>query len=295
MRPTTTTTPTEAAPIEAAPTASFAIAVVTHDSLADLERCFASHEAASRRLGADLVAVDNASSDGTLQFLRARERESRRIRVVAMPRNAGYAAAVNAAFAATGSRDVLLVNPDVSTDDPGALGDLVEFLRRRPDVALVAPRLHGADGEAQPSARRFPSLPALLGTLDGARRIAPLRRAHEAYVAPSAATRAVAVDWAIGAAMLIRRAAFDAVGGWDERFFLYMEDTDFCRRCNAAGWRVVYLPTTALEHGYRRASSRSASIASSSARRHHVAGLARLFGRDPRMIVGRSRARVEDR
>jgi N-acetylglucosaminyl-diphospho-decaprenol L-rhamnosyltransferase len=203
-----------------------------------------------------------------------------------MGRNAGYAAAVNAAFARVPGRDVMLINPDVELDDGTAIKALARVLVREPRVAVAAPRLAGDDGLTQPSARRFPSLAAMLGSMGAARTAPFLGRSYERFLSPSGSERARTVDWVIGAAMMIRRAAFDEVGGWDERYFLYIEDTDFCLRCARARWDVAYVPSVTLLQSYRRASSTGRSVASSGARRSHVAGLARLWAREPRLLLG---------
>lgn len=261
---------------------------MTHDSLDQLTGNFADQAAVAERLDVPLVVVDNASGDGTLDFLRAWTDRSPRISLVALPRNLGYAAAVNRAFAAAGGRDVLLVNPDVELHDPTVVQALASFLEESPRVGVAGPRLLYPDGTPQPSARLFPSAMALLGSLRAARRLAPARRSYERYLEPSHGSEARAVDWVIGAAMLIRREAFDSVGGWDEGFFLYMEDADFCRRCTQAGWEVAYVPEAVLRHGYARASSASeASMLASAARRRHVASLARFFARYPGLLFGR--------
>lgn len=267
-----------------------ALAMVTRDSLPDLHRFLDRKLDIAERLGVPLVAVDNASTDGSAELLRDRREARHALRLIEMGRNAGYAAAVNAAFHAVPGIDVMLVNPDVGLSGPEPIADLAAVLAAHPGVAVVGPRLAAEDGTIQPSARRFPSLLALLGTMSAFRAVGPIRRSHERFVAPSSSKRAVVVDWVIGAAMLIRRAAFDDVGGWDERFFLYIEDIDFCRRCARAGWAVGYVPEVAVRHGYHRASSRpGASVLRSRARRHHVAGLMRLFAREPRLLVGRGR------
>jgi GT2 family glycosyltransferase len=169
---------------------------------------------------------------------------------------------------------------------------LAELLAREPTVGIAAPRLVGEGGEPQPTARRFPSLAAMLGSLDAAGHVPPLRRSYERFVSPSKSQRPRTVDWVIGAAMLIRRAAFDAVGGWDEGFFLYIEDTDFCRRCARAGWEVAYVPGVTLHHLYPRASRTTGPVHSSRARRNHVLGLARLWAHDPRLLLGRGGVRI---
>jgi N-acetylglucosaminyl-diphospho-decaprenol L-rhamnosyltransferase len=181
------------------------------------------------------------------------------------------------------------VNPDVELSSGEPVLALARVLERVRSAAVVAPRLLGDDGEVQPNARLFPSLAAMIGSTAPGQAIPLLRRRYERYVAPSYADHPRTVDWAIGAAMLIRRDAFDAVGGWDEGFFLYMEDTDFCRSCLRAGWDVVYVPDVSLHHRYPRASSTATSLATSRARRSHFAGMARLWRRDPRLMLGLGR------
>jgi N-acetylglucosaminyl-diphospho-decaprenol L-rhamnosyltransferase len=231
------------------------------------------------------VVVDNASIDGTPGLLREAARARPDLIVCEMGRNAGYSAGVNAAFSRVPGRDVLLINPDVALESGEPIAALARVLERDRGVGIAAPGLVGEDGQ-QPNARRYPSLAAMLGSTGAARLAPPLRRSYARFVAPSGAARARTVDWVIGAAMLIRRAAFEDVGGWDEDFLLYIEDADFCLRCARAGWDVAYVPHVSLRHRYPRESSTSVSVASSRARRSHVAGLARLWRREPRLLLG---------
>lgn len=229
--------------------------------------------------------VDNASDDGTVDFLRGWDGPP--FELAAMSSNRGYATAVNAAFERMPGRDVLLLNPDVDPGGPEAAVTLAAFLRSHERFGVAAPRLLHPDGEIQPSARRFPSAATMVATLPGLRGSKPARRRYERYVEPSARRVADAVDWVIGAAMMIRREAFDCVGGWDERFFLYMEDADFCRRCAKAGWKVGYVPDAVMRHSYARASSRPGQgVLSSSARRRHVTSLARFWAKHPETLAG---------
>jgi GT2 family glycosyltransferase len=287
--PTRTTATTGTEPVAAqSPEASPGIAIVAHDSAAELRRNLSGHAALAEALGAPLVVVDNASRDETVAV--ARELGGPNLTLIAAPRNRGYAAGVNAAAATMPGRDILLLNPDVEALTPEAVGALREFLAAHPRAGVVAPRLLGRDGAPQVSARRFPTMAAMLGSTAGLGRIAPLRRSYERYLEPSSSPSARIVDWVIGAAMLLRRAAFDEVGGWDDRFFLYMEDADYCRRLARAGWEVWIEPAVTAVHGYARASSApSASVISSWARRQHVASLARFFSREPRMLWGGGR------
>jgi N-acetylglucosaminyl-diphospho-decaprenol L-rhamnosyltransferase len=264
-----------------------AVAVVTHNSAADLERYFAGQARLARELGSSLIVSDNGSTDATLALVRSHAED---VRLVASPTNLGYAVAVNRAITALPGRDFLLLNPDVEAPSREAVGVLTEFFDQHPRAAVVAPRLVGEDGRPQPSARRFPSLPAMLGSMPAAERVPALRRSYADYLSPSWAGGSIRVDWVIGAAMLIRREAFDALRGWDERFFLYMEDADFCRRCWRAGWETWLLTEVTARHGHPRASSAAgATLMSSWARRRHVASLARFFSREPGLLIGRGR------
>ena len=265
--------------------------MVTHNSAGDLRRFLAGQLAAARSIGAPMVVVDNASGDETVSLLEAAAREHPHLTVHGMGRNAGYSAAVNAAFARVPGRDVLLINPDIQLDGGEGILALARVLEDEPGLGVVAPRLVWEDGEIQPNARKFPSLVATLGSTSAAR-IAPfLGRSYERFLEPSRSERARTVDWVIGAAMSIRRAAFNATGGWDERFFLYIEDTEFCRRCVRAGWEVAYMPSVEFVHRYPRASRNTGPFVTSKARRSHVMGLARLWWREPRLIVGLGRGR----
>lgn len=266
------------------------LAVVTHQSEAELRRNLSGHLAAAERLGSKLVVVDNASRDRSLELLRSRRDRGAPLELVELDANRGYAAALNVAFRRTRPHDVMVVNPDVGLRDEAPVRALSAHLAERPKAGLVAPRLVGADGEVQPSARRLASFPAMLGSLRVVGALPPLKRAYVRYLSPSRSDRPKSVGWVIGAAMLIRRRAYDDVGGFDSGFFLYMEDADFCRRLNRAGWSVDYLPGVSLSHDYARASSTAgASVLGSTARRRHVASLARYWRKHPRVLIGGER------
>ncbi len=271
-------------PTPATPT----IAMVTYNSAEPLRRFFDGQLATAEALGTELVVVDNGSTDESIELMREAARRSSALTLIRMDGNRGYAAGVNAAFEAIPGRDVMLVNPDVHLSDPQPVHELAGLLRQLPRAAIVAPGLDHADGSPQPSARRYPTVASMLATLPSVRSASIARRVYHTYIGPSEeGRRSTLVDWVIGAAMLIRREAWEALGGWDERFFLYMEDADFCRRCVRAEWDVVYAPRVRLRHDYARMSSRDgASVLTHSARRRHIVSLARFFSREPRLLVG---------
>ena len=232
-----------------------AVIIVTYRSYAELRQCLAS--LASEAAEAQVVIVDHDSDPVERAAL---EREYPWARLLAAQSNEGFAAGVNRGAAATDSAYLLLLNPD-STAQSGLCGTLSGWMDAHPDVGILGPLILNIDGSVQASARRFPDLSTavagrsswLTRTLPGN----PLSRRNLPYtgLVPG---QPVDVDWVSGACMMIRRRAFDAVGGMDAEFFLYWEDADFCRRAGRAGWRTVYLPVPGAIH-LGGASSRHAS------------------------------------
>jgi len=177
-----------------------------------------------------VVVVDNASADDTVEMLRA---EFPAVTVIANDTNRGFAAACNQGIRATSEPFVLLLNPD--TLHP-PLEALLAFMRAHPDTGACGPRVLDANGKTQPTCRRFPTWWRMSLAELGIRRFYFIRN-------PDAE-----VDQLIGACLMVRRAALDAVGLFDEQFFLYFEEVDLCLRLHRAGWRVRYLPDATVTH-----------------------------------------------
>jgi GT2 family glycosyltransferase len=193
----------------------------------------------------ELVVVDNDSADDTLGVVR---RKTPWARIIQTGRNAGYAAAINAGIAsASPGQAVLVCNPDLRLT-PGSVRRLVETLEL-PGTGIAVPRLVDSAGRWQPSLRREPTVRRALGeALLGGRRAGRFASLGEMVTDPRAYERAGTGDWASGAAMLISRDCLDAVGAWDERFFLYSEETDFALRARDAGFALRYTPDAVAEH-----------------------------------------------
>jgi GT2 family glycosyltransferase len=225
------------------------------------------------------LVVDNCSRDEVRAVVGAHVHA----RLVPRPHNDGFAAAVNTGLAECHG-DVLLVNPDARAH-PGAIDALLEALVEEPDAGIVVPRLLYEDGTVQPSVRTFKSLATLVARRTPLGRFGPLRRLDEAHTGGAVASGVrVDVDWALGAVMLVRRAALDAVGGMDDRFFLYEEDQDWCIRMHREGWRVVLEPNAIFTHQYQRSSRRSLHLWDRPTRAHwHSVG--RLVRKYPGMVL----------
>jgi GT2 family glycosyltransferase len=211
---------------------------VTLNGLPWIERCLES----LRRT--ETIVVDHGSTDGTVELVRGRFPE---VRVIEQP-NAGYGAGLNAGMRVAAGRYFLIVNPDA-----WMVGDAVErlvaFADSRPDAAIVAPRLLNQDGTLQRSVRGFPTLWRLATEYFFLRKLAPRSRALNAFYAGGFDHDEVReVDWVMGACFLVRREAADAVGLFDESFFLFSEETDWCYRFRAAGWTVVFFPEAEAVH-----------------------------------------------
>jgi GT2 family glycosyltransferase len=212
--------------------------VVTFDALPWVERCLESVR------GLETVVVDHGSTDGTLDLVERRFPEVTLLR----RDNRGYGAGLNAGVEASSGPYVLLLNSDAWAGE-GAVERLVAFAEAHPRGGLVGPRASNPDGSLQRTVRGFPTLWRLATEYFFLRKLAPRSRALNAfYAAGFAHDEPRRVDWLMGFAMLVRREAFEAVGGFDEDFFLFSEETDLCRRLWDAGWEVWFTPEAEFTH-----------------------------------------------
>jgi N-acetylglucosaminyl-diphospho-decaprenol L-rhamnosyltransferase len=193
----------------------------------------------------EILLVDNASTDGSSEMVRD---EFPQIHLIANDENQGFTAANNQGLTLSQGRYLLLLNPD--TEIVGdALGAMIGYAQANGEVGALGPRLLNPDGSPQSSRRRFPTLSTALVESTVVQewwddnRI--LRRYYMADTPDDAIQR---VDWIVGACLLIRRQAYEQVGGLDEGFFMYSEELDWCRRIKSAGWEIVYLPTATIIH-----------------------------------------------
>jgi N-acetylglucosaminyl-diphospho-decaprenol L-rhamnosyltransferase len=194
----------------------------------------------------EVVVVDNGSADGSTAEVR---QDFPTVELVVPGRNLGYGAAANRGAAATTAELILVCNSDLSVH-PGALAALVAILDEQPEVAVTGPLIRTPAGDRYPSARRFPSLidaggHALLGLFAPDNRFTRSYQRDDAAMASGTPQR---VDWLSGACFLVRRSAFEAVGGFDEAYFMYAEDADLCWRLARSGWATTYTPTAEVLH-----------------------------------------------
>ena len=247
------------------------IVVVNYRTEAYLPACLESLKKCDASTQIDLVLVDNSKGRGAAEILKQHFPNGK---LIENDRNLGYAKAVNQGIGASHSEFIFIVNPDTVAKE-GALDGLVEFMQTRPDAGVVGPKLINSDGTIQLSCRRFYTLKTVLlrrTFLGKMFRNSPSVKRHLMLDWDHNSAREV--DWILGAAMMVRKAAISEVGPMDERFFLYFEDVDWCYRMRTFGWKVYYYPFSELVHHYRR---QSAEARFGKAKRAHLESWLRFF------------------
>ncbi|MGB8644782.1 MAG: glycosyltransferase family 2 protein [Anaerolineae bacterium] len=194
---------------------------------------------------AEIILVDNASRDNTVEMVRS---EFPSVHVIANPDNRGFTRANNQGLALARGRYLFLLNPDAELI-PGATSAMLEYMAANPEVGIVGPQLRYPDGSIQSSRRRFPTFVTGLVESTRLQQGFPQNRWLTRYYIQETPDDAVQdVDWIVGAAMLVRREVYEQLGGLDEAFFMYSEELDWCYRAKQAGWRVVYFPQARVIH-----------------------------------------------
>jgi N-acetylglucosaminyl-diphospho-decaprenol L-rhamnosyltransferase len=191
----------------------------------------------------DIVVADNGSRDDSLEKLAAQHPD---VKVVHLP-NPGYGGGMNGAAKLLHKDYLFILNPDAMLR-PGSVSKLAETLLREPHAGIVAPRIVDSEDNLYPSARRFPSYFDSIGhaTVGIVTKNNPWSRRYQAYDLKYDEERKA--DWVSGAAMLVRRNAYDAVNGFDDSYWMYMEDVDLCFRMHKAGWDVWFQPEATVFH-----------------------------------------------
>lgn len=191
----------------------------------------------------EVIVVDNGSADGSVAAVRE---EFPTVRVIESGQNIGFGPANNLALREAQGKYLLLLNSD-AFPQPGAIGKLVNYLEEHPDVGVVGPRLLNTDGSMQLSCFRFPTPRQAWCENLWVSSMFPEHLVLGNYRRwPHDSEREV--DWIVGACMLMRREVFEQVGGFDESFFLYAEETDWQRRMRDGGWEIAFTPAAVVTH-----------------------------------------------
>lgn len=240
------------------------IIILTYDHLDDTRRCLESLQPLMARGDVEVIVIDNASVDGTPQFITDNYPD---ILLTVNPVNRGVAAARNQGFAQA-TANVLLILDNDTIANTKAIDGMLQYLNTHSDVGLCACRMTDTDGNVQRSFRPFPGLKGKMLSVLG------LRLATEKYRADDEG--AIEPYYVIGACQMIRREALEQVGALDEAIFYGPEDADFCQRLRQAGWKIKYLPQFSIIHTYYRRTRRNPL---SRLGRKHIKGLLHFYNK----------------
>lgn len=230
------------------------IIILNYKSRELVKQCIKTIKLYEPALQYEIIVVDSASCDGVESMLQERHPE---VKCIVSPVNGGYARGNNLGIAASSGRYVMIMNPDI-TVRPGAIEEMVKYMDEHRDVGVIGPRLVHPDGSFDESCFRYPDMMTPVYRRTPLGQLSFGKKAVDRYVmADYDRQESRDVDWLLGAVLLIRRSALSQVGPLDERYFLYFEDTDWCRRFKQKGYRVVYYTGAEMVHYHDRMSAQA--------------------------------------
>ena len=228
------------------------IIITHHQTPKLLDLCIDSINKTIGGLKYEIIVMNSEARDKDEEFIKDKWPE---IKIISFKKNIGYSKAVNAGIKASIGDFILILNADIIVLD-GAISKMMEFLEEHEDAGVVAPRLEDYTGNLQVSCFNdpIPSLIIARRTFWG--KTAKGKKILEKTSVSGNGNDLREVDWAQGSAMMFRRGLIDKVGLWDERFFMYFEDSDWCRRIRQKGYKIIYLPSAKMVHYYHRSSKK---------------------------------------
>lgn len=227
--------------------------VLNYRSAQDTVRCIEVLLKQTIKDDLEIIVVDNHSRDDSMKILRGLLGQGKPITLLRTPKNVGYGQGNAIGIESAKGEFILIINPDTAPE-PDALETMMTFLRKNPDVGIIGPQLIFPNGKIRDSYRTFPTIPDIIIKRTFLRFF--LKDRMRRYLQWDQDPNAIRdVHWLAGACLLMRRDFFDELGGYDPRFFLFLEDTDLCRRCWEAGKRVVYCPKAKAHDSEHRLSS----------------------------------------
>jgi len=204
----------------------------------------------------EIIVVDNASTDGSDAIIDKLKTKSQKLKVILNKKNLGFAGGCNVGIKESKGDYILILNPDIVVLE-NSIEKLYQFMEKNKNVGIAGPKLLNPDKSIQSSCYRFPSwyIPILRRTFLGG--LSWAKKKLDYYLMNDFDHQGgKGVDWLLGAALMIRKSMLDKIGLFDERFFLYFEDIDLCRRAKKSGWQVYYYPFSEMFHYYQRTSAK---------------------------------------
>lgn len=218
------------------------IIIVSYNTKILTLQCIKSIITSVKQLKYEIIIVDNGSTDGSAIAIRKFQIPNSKfqIKLIENEENLGFARANNQGIKVAKGSYILLLNSDTKVKEE-SLEELVNFAKRTPDAGVVGPRLLNADGSVQPSVFRFPTI----GRAVSQYWLGKQEQLDKYY---PEGDQPIGVDSIVGASFLITPVALEKVGGLDERYFMFYEDLDYCRKVRARGLKVYYLPSSEIVH-----------------------------------------------
>jgi len=251
-----------------------------------VEQCIKKILVLDLRLNYEIIVVDNASGDGCIEMVKEKflttplnnrfANLTGQIKTIETKNNKGYAAGNNLGIKAASGKYILILNPDIIVLDK-AIEKMYQFMKSHRECGLCGPKLINPDGSVQLSCRKFPNwkIPIYRRTILGRFNFA--KKSLKKFLMEDWDHKEIrTVDWILGAAIMTRKSAIDKIGLLDERFFLYFEDVDWCRRFWKAGYKVFYIANAEMVHRHQRISAKESglkSLLSRATRIHLVSGI----------------------
>lgn len=240
--------------------------IITHHNTPELlDLCLKSIEDTAKGIKKEIFVMDSESKEKTKELFRERYPK---IKLISFKKNLGYSKIVNAGLKKVRGDFILILNADIIVLE-GAVSKMLKYMRDHSDVGILAPQLLDFTGNIQPSCFSFPSLGTIIARRTFLAKTKWGKKKIKKFIS--------SVDWVQGSALMIRRAALKQVGLLDDRFFMYFEDVDWCRRFWQNGYKVIYLPAAKMAHYYHRASKKLGPILdvlfNKSARTHIISAL----------------------
>lgn len=216
------------------------VIIVNYNTCELTRQCLTSLQSETAAITAEVIVVDNASSDDSREMI---QKEFPEVELLAMQENLGFGKANNVGVRAAKGKHVILLNSDTIVK-PQAFQKLLNFAEQKPSLGAVGPKLLNADGSLQKGCWRFPTFSRVLGETVGLWRLlgTPSNYLDKDY------NHVRQVDFAIGACLLLPRKLYEEIGGFDEQFFMYSEETDLCMRMRKAGLKVYFYPESEIIH-----------------------------------------------
>lgn len=210
----------------------------------------------ANKVNLEIIVVDNNSSDGSIAMI---AKDFPDVKLIVNQRNVGYGSAINQAAQICKGDLIYILNPDtVVVGD--TLNSIEQFMDSSPQVGIGGCFVYRADGKPQDCFFKFPTLTTCFATVLSLFRVLPRNKLTEFLFTPISITNGEEVDWVSGSAFAIRKSAFAQVGGFDERYFLYSEETDLCYRVKQKGWEIRGIPGTKVVHHHQQSSRQNFSV-----------------------------------